>query len=154
MYFWNNSIENGKTSCRTPDDVAQDVRAQVESVVSAKTDELDGRLSNLLSGCAKDAIVRDEPDTLKALLARIETRFMEEHTALVDEVNEQKAMTNVQTSLLEALCGEVKAASEKLDALCSHTGCLGNIEGDAAAIACNVQSVAGGTDAVSSFVSI
>ena len=42
--------------------------------------------------------------------------------------------------------------SEKVDALCSHTGRLVNIEGDVAATAKSVQGVANRTDAVSSFV--
>ena len=43
--------------------------------------------------------------------------------------------------------------NEKVDALCSHTGRLGDIERDVAAIAGSVQGVAKKTDAVSSFVS-
>ena len=39
-----------------------------------------------------------------------------------------------------------------MDALCFHTGRLGDIEGDVAAIARSVQRVGNGTDAVSSFV--
>ena len=89
----------------------------------------------------------------KVLLAGVETRFREEHTALVDAINELKAMTKAQTALLEALCGEVKTVNEKVDALCSHTGRLGDIERDVAAIAGSVQGVAKKTDAVSSFVS-
>ena len=69
------------------DDAVQDVRAHVESVVSAKMGELEERLSRLLSGSATDASVRDESDALKVLLAGVETRFREEHTALVDANN-------------------------------------------------------------------
>ena len=50
------------------DDVVQNVREYVESVVSAKLVEVDGCLSKTLSRCAKDAIVRDEADTLKVLI--------------------------------------------------------------------------------------
>ena len=135
------------------DDEVQDVRAHVESVVSAKMGELKERLSMLLSGCAKEECVRDEADALKVLLAGIETRFREEHTALVDAINAHTAATNAQTALLEALCDEVKTMSEKVDVLCSHTGRLGHIERDVAAIAETVQGVANGTDTVSSFIS-
>ena len=134
------------------DDVVQDVRAHVESVVSAKMGELEERLSKLLSGCATEASVRAESDTLKVLLAGIETRFLEDHEALVDAINAHTAATTAQTALLGALCGDVKAMDEKLDVLCSHTGRLGHIEGDVAAISKSVQGVAKGPDAVSSFV--
>ena len=69
------------------DDVVQDVNARVECGVSAKMGELEGRLSKFLSGCAKEACVTDEVDALKVLLAGVETRFREEHTALVDAIN-------------------------------------------------------------------
>ena len=69
-------------------DVMQDGRPHVESVVSAKTGELEGRLSKLLTGCAKEASVRVESDVLKELLAGVETRFREEHVALVEATNE------------------------------------------------------------------
>ena len=74
------------------DDVVQDVRAHVERVVSAKVGELGERLSTLLSGCATDASVRDGSDALRVLLAGVETRFREEHRALVGAINEQNAM--------------------------------------------------------------
>ena len=90
---------------------------------------------------------------LKALHAGLETRFPEEHEALVEAVNEQKAMTKVQTSLLEVLCREVDAMNERVDGLCSHTRRLGHIESDVAAISKSVQGVANGMDAVSSFIS-
>ena len=48
---------------------------------------------------------------------------------------------------------DVETANEKVDALCSHTGPLWEIEGDVAAISKSVQGVANGTDTVSSFVS-
>ena len=82
----------------------QDVRAHVETVVSAKMGVLEERIFGLLSGCAKDASVRDESDALKVLLAGVETRFQEEHAALVEATNEQKAVTNAQTALLEVVC--------------------------------------------------
>ena len=107
----------------------QDVRAHVESVVSAKIDELEGRLSMFLSGCAKEASAREEADTLKVLLAGIETRFREEKTVFVDAINVHTAATKAQTSLLEALCGEVKTMNEKVGALCSHTDRLGTSKG-------------------------
>ena len=135
------------------DNVVQDVRAHVESVVSAKVVELEERLSKLLSECAKEASVRDESDALKVLLAGVETRFREEHTALIDAINALAAATNAQTALLSALCGDLKVMSEKVDSLCSHTGRLGNIERDVAAISKAVQGVAKKTDAVSSFIS-
>ena len=135
------------------DDVVQDVRAHVERVVSAKMDELEERLSMLLSGCAKEASIMDESDALKALLAGGETRFREEHKALVDAINAHTQETNAQTALLETVCHEVKMMNEKVDILCSHMGHLGNIEGDVAVIAKSVQGVANGADTVSSFVS-
>ena len=135
------------------DDAVQDVRAHAEAVVSAKMGELEERLSKLLSGCATEASVRDEADALKVLLAGVETRFREEHAALVDAINAHTEATNAQTALLEAMWGEVKTANEKVDVLCSHTGRLGNIEGDVAAIAKSIQVVANGTDAVSSYIS-
>ena len=98
----------------------QDVRAHVESVVSAKMVEVEGRLSKTLSGCAKKASVRDESDALKVLLAGVVMRLREEHTALVEAINAQEAMTNAPTVLLGALCGQVKAMNEKNDSLCSH----------------------------------
>ena len=66
------------------------------------------------------------------LLAGVETRLREEHAALVDGTNAHTAVTNAQTSLLEALCGDVKAMNEKMDGLCSHSERLGNIERDVA----------------------
>ena len=92
----------------------QDVRAHVESVVSAKMVEVEGRLSKTLSGCAKKASVRDESDALKVLLAGVVMRLREEHTALVEAINAQEAMTNAPTVLLGALCGQVKAMNEKV----------------------------------------
>ena len=126
------------------DDVVQDVKAHVESVVSTKMGELEERLSRLLSGCAKEASVKEEADALKVLLAGVETRFREEHAALAEAINELKVMTMEQTSLLEALCGDVKVMNEKVGLLCSRTGRLGHIEGDVASIAKSVQGVANG----------
>ena len=117
----------------------QDVRAHVEGVVSAKTDELEERLSKLLSGCAKEASVRDEADALKVLLAGVEMRFGEGQMALVEAINAHTAATNAQMILLEALCREVKTMNEKVDSLCSHAGRLGDVEGDVAPIAKTVQ---------------
>ena len=65
--------------------------------------------------------MRDEADALKVFLAGVETRFRDEHTVLVQAINELKAMTKAQNVLLEALCAEVKTMREKIDALCSHT---------------------------------
>ena len=126
--------------------------SRMSSVVSAKMGEL-GASFQVLSGCATDASVRDESDALKVLLAGVETRFREEHTALIVAINAHTAAMKAQTSLLEALCGEVKTMNERIDILCSHTGRLGNIEGDVAAIAKSVHGVANGTDTVTSFVS-
>ena len=94
-----------KISCQMLDDVVQDVRAHVESVVSAKMGELEERLSKLLSARAKETCVREEADAPKVLLAGVETRSQEEHTALVDVIDEPTAATNAKTNLLEALCG-------------------------------------------------
>ena len=55
--------------------------------------ELEGRLSMFLSSCVTDANVKDEADALKVLLAGVETRFREEHAALVGAINAQNAMT-------------------------------------------------------------
>ena len=134
------------------DDVVQDVRAHVESVVSAKMGDLEGRLFKFLSGCATDASVRDGSDALKVLLAGVETQFLEEHMVLVDTINAHTAATNAQTALLGAVCDDVKTMDKKVDVLCSHTGRFGHIEGDVAAIAKSVQGVTNVTDAVSSFV--
>ena len=123
------------------DNVVQDVRAHVESVVSAKMGELEERFSKLLSWCA-ETCVRAESDALKVFLAGVETRFREEHGVLIDAINAHTAATNKQTALLEALCGEVKAMSEKVGALCSHTGRLGLTEGEVSAISKSVQCVA------------
>ena len=130
----------------------QDVRAHIESVVSAVMGKLRLSVIGHLSSCAKEACVRDEADVLKELLAGVETRFREEHTALVETINTHTAATMAQTSLLVAVCLEVKAMSEKIGVLCSHTVRLVNIESDIVAIAKSVQGVANGTDVVSSFV--
>ena len=122
------------------DDVVQDVKAHVESVVSAKVGELEERLSKLLSGCAKEASVMVESDAQKVLQAGVETRFREEHTALVDTTNAHTAATNGQTALLGVLCGEVKATSEKVDVLCSHGSSWAH-RGEVAAIGGTVQGV-------------
>ena len=50
-------------------DVCQEVRARIESVVTAKMGESNERLSKLLTGCAKEASVREEADALKVPLA-------------------------------------------------------------------------------------
>ena len=134
-------------------DVVEDVKADVESVVSAKTDKLEGRVSELLSGCAKEASVREEADAVKALLAGVETRFREEHAVFVEAINAQTAATKAQTSLLEALCGEVKTMNGKMDVLCSHTARLENIEQDVATITNAFQAVEEKVGVVSSRVS-
>ena len=72
--------------------------ACVECFISAKVGELEWRLSTTLSGCAKDASVRDKSDAPKELLAGVETRFREEHAALVDATNELKTMMNADES--------------------------------------------------------
>ena len=134
------------------DGIFHEDNAHCERVVSAKVGDLGGRLSELLSGCVTEACVKDESNALEVLLAGIETQFQEEHAALVDAINAHTAATNAQTSLLEALCGEVKAMNEKMDVLCSRTDRLGHIEGGVAAISKSVQGVVDGTDPVSSFV--
>ena len=101
---------------------------RVETVVLAKVGELGGSVLQLLSSYAMEACVKDESDALKVLLAGNETRFREEHAAVVDANNGQKAVTNAQASLLTTLCADVKVMKEKLDVLCSHTGHLGHIE--------------------------
>ena len=111
------------------DDVVQEVREHVEAVVSAKMGELEGHLSKLLSVSATEACVREEPDSLKALLAGIETRIWEDHEALVDAFNALAEAMNEQTALLGALCGEVKTMSKKIDTLCSHTRCVLSTKG-------------------------
>ena len=57
------------------------------STVTSEMGELKERLSGLLSGYAKEARVKDDSDAMKALLAGVETRFREEHTALVKTIN-------------------------------------------------------------------
>ena len=89
-------------------------------------------------GCETETSVREESDSLKGLLAGIETRFRE---ALADATIEQKAATKSQTALLLALWGEVKATKENVDELCSQTSRLANIESDVAAITGSVQCV-------------
>ena len=59
----------------------------------------------------------------------------------IEAINEQNALTNAQTALLEALWSEVKAMTEMVDILCSHTGRLENIERDVAAIIKSDQAV-------------
>ena len=130
------------------DDVVQDVRAHVEGFVSTTMGEVEEHLSGLLSGCAKETCVREESVVLKVLVAGAETLFREGHVAHVEAINEQKSMTNVQTSLPVALCGEVKVLNEKIDILCSHTERLGHIEWDVAAISSSVPSVEKKTDTV------
>ena len=76
-------------SCMS-DGVVQDVKAQVECVVSTKMDEL------------------------KESVAGIETRFQEEHTALVDAINANTAATKAQTILLETLCIEMKTMNSRM----------------------------------------
>ena len=122
------------------EDVVQDVGAHVEGVVSAKVGELEERLSLLLTVCATEACVGDESDSLKVLLAGVETWFREEHAALADTINVQRAMTKSQTGLLETL-GKVKATCERTGIHCWHMVRLGNIEWDVAAIADTVQVV-------------
>ena len=143
-----NQTENGKQN----EQVYQDHNAHVESVITAEIVELNECLSKTLSRY-ETMCVRNESDALKVLLAGIETRFREEHTALFDVFNAHTAATTAQTALLEALCREVRAMSEKVDVLCSHTGRLGHIERDVSAISKAVQGVATGVDAVSSFLS-
>ena len=113
--------------------MGQGHNVRVETVVLAKVGELGGSVLQLLSSYAMEACVKDESDALKVLLAGVETRFREEHAAVVEAIGEQKAMMNEQTPLLEALCGEVKAVSEEVDPLCSHTGRLGFTEQGVAA---------------------
>ena len=102
------------------DDAVQDVKAHVGGVVSAKMEELYERISGLLSGCAKETIVKQESDALKTLLCGIETRFGEEHAALVEAINAHTVATKAQTSLLDALFNEAKTMNEKMDRLSTH----------------------------------
>ena len=126
----------------------------VEHVISTKTEELEGCVLRLLSVCATETWVKDESDALKVLLAGVETRFREEHAALVEAINEQNAMMNLQMNQLDALCSEVKTMSEMIDSLCSHTGRLGHVERDVPAIAGTVQTVEKNADVVSSFICV
>ena len=57
----------------------------------------------LLSGCAKEASVRDGSDALKVLLAGIEMWFREQHAVLIDAINAHTAATNAKTNPFEAL---------------------------------------------------
>ena len=135
------------------DDAVQDVKAHVESVVSAKVDELKERIAGLLSVCAKEASVREESDAVKVLLSTIEMRFREEHAALVEAISANTAATKAQTGLLEVLCNEMKAMNGKMDVLCSHTARLENIEQDVATITNAFQAVEEKVGVVSSRVS-
>ena len=65
------------------DDITQDVKAHVEKIVSAKIDELNERVSGLLSCCAKESSVSMESDALKTLLSGIGMRFRDEPSVLV-----------------------------------------------------------------------
>ena len=110
-------------------DAVEDLTTRVEGVVSAKMEELYERISWLLSGCSKEANVKDESDALKTLLCGIEMRFGEQHGALVEAINTHTAATKAQTSLLEELCNEAKTVNEKVGTLCSHATRLEKIEG-------------------------
>ena len=90
------------------DGVVQDVRAHVERIVTAKMDKVEGRVLGLLSRCSTEVCVGDESDVLKVVLDGVETRFMDEHTALAKSTNEQKATTKAQSNLLGVLWGEAK----------------------------------------------
>ena len=131
-------------------DVLQDVNMYVEGGVSSNMDELEERLSELLSGCAMEKYVRDESDALKVLLAGVKRRFREGHAALVMATNKQRPLKNAQMTLLEALSREVRMVHEKMDGLCSRTGRLGHILGDVASIAKTVQAVEKNAETVSS----
>ena len=135
------------------DDVVEDVKAHVECVVSAKMDELNERVSGLLSGCAKKANVKAESDALKTLLSGIEMQFGEEHAALVEAINAHTVATKAQTSLLDALRNGVKTVNEKMDLLCTHATRLEKIEDEVALIANTIKDVDNKTDTVLSFVS-
>ena len=99
------------------------------------------------------ACVREESDAPKEFLAGVDTRFREEHGALVDATNAQTAVTKAQMTLLEALSREVRMMREKVDVLCSHTGRLGDIKRDVTSIAKPVDAVETKADTVTSDVS-
>ena len=134
------------------DDAVEDVKARVEGVVSAKMEELCERISEILSGCSKEANVREESDALKTLLCGIEMRFREEHRALVEAINAHTTATKAQTSLLEELCNEAKTMNEKMDPICTHATRLENVERYVETITNGVQGVEEKTDVVSSNV--
>ena len=60
-------------------------------------------------------------------------------------------MTNASTTLLEALCREVKTVSEEVDPLCSHTVWLGTSNGTSQQSQVH-QALENKADAVTSFV--
>ena len=134
-------------------DIVQDVKTDVESVVSAKIGEQTESLEGLLSGCAKETSVRGESDALKVLLSGIEMRFREEHAVLIEAINVNTAATKVQTGLLEALYNEAKTMNGKIDVLCSHSARLQNVERDVATIANSVKTVEDKAGVVSTHVS-
>ena len=76
------------------DDPTQDVKAHAEKVVSAKTNELSERITELLYFCSKETNVRDESDAARVQLAGIEMRFLEVHTALIEANNGSPASSN------------------------------------------------------------
>ena len=133
-------------------DIMEDYKAHVEKVVSTKMEELNERISGLLSACSKETSIKAESDAVKAQLAGIEMRFRQEHIALVEAINAHTASTDSQTRLLEELCNEVKLMNEKVDRLCSHAVRLENIEGDVSNISNGVKGVAEKTEVVSSSV--
>ena len=50
-------------------DIIEDVKAHVEKVVTSKTEELNGRISGLLSVCSKETSIKALSDAVKAQLA-------------------------------------------------------------------------------------
>ena len=58
-------------------------KVRVEDVASTNAGEPEGHVVGLLPTCATETCVREESDALKVLLACVETRFREEHAALV-----------------------------------------------------------------------
>ena len=109
------------------DDVVEDVTAHVERNASAKMDELNELVAELLSWRAKETSVKDQFDAVKVLLSGIETCFQAGHAALVEAINAQALATKAQTIHLEALCKMVRMMNEKKGVLCSYVGGLGTL---------------------------
>ena len=108
-------------------DITDDVKAHVEKIVMTKIDELNERISMVLSARLRETNIKAEFDALNVQIAGIETQFREGHAALIKAINAHTTSPNSQTRLLEALCNQVKSLNEKVDKLSSHASCLENI---------------------------